>query len=196
MPLLDTTNIRIFTSTHDISRIIEILGCNIFQRDSEWAWNLQNDNLDFIKNHVMSKEEYEYGKKIFKSFITVIAFFPGIFSIFYGDEVGMKGIGNLANRGAFPWDDIDSELLSFFIKIIRVKKQNTFLKKADIKIIEISKYLFVYERFTNEERIRVIASRTHHETEISIPYGYEVIFGSNEIKKVLEPYGQIVLKCI
>ena len=40
----------------DISRAIEIFGCNAFQQYSQWAWNLQNANLDWIKSHKMSRE--------------------------------------------------------------------------------------------------------------------------------------------
>ena len=36
---------------------------------------------------------------------------PGIFSIFYGDEVGVQGLGNLFNRQPFPWGREDQDLL-------------------------------------------------------------------------------------
>ena len=187
-----------FTSTHDISRVIEIFGCNAFQRNGEWAWNLANDNLDWIRDHQMSSTEYEYGKKILKSFVTVLAFFPGIFSIFYGDEVGMQGIGNLANRGSFPWGKEDIELLEFFKIIGRARTENPFLKTASCKILEISKERFVFERFSDSERILAIVSRTHYKSKVNIPEGYEIekiVFKiENSNLNELQPYGAIVVK--
>ena len=50
----------------------------------------------------MSREEYKYGKMVYKSYAISLAFLPGIFSIFYGDEVGTQGIGNLENRTPYP----------------------------------------------------------------------------------------------
>ena len=38
---------------------------------------------------------------------------PGILSIFYGDEVGVEGLGNLANRKTYPWGKEDKSLLEF-----------------------------------------------------------------------------------
>ena len=35
---------------------------------------------------------------------------PGNLSIFYGDEVGIQGMGNLSNRKPFSWNNIDNEL--------------------------------------------------------------------------------------
>jgi len=189
-----------FTSTHDISRAIELFGFNEFTINGEWAWDMYHNNAsDFVKNHVLSHEQYEYGKKILKSYIVALAFLPGIFSIFYGDEVGLGGLHNLANRGSFPWGKEDTDLLDYFRRMLKARKSNTFLKYAECKVIEISKERFMYERFLGNNRILVIASRTHYETETNIPSEYSVsgvVFRSNEYYPLgkLEPYGTLVLK--
>ena len=187
-----------FTSTHDISRAIEIFGCNHFQQYGEWGWNLQNNDLEWIKSHKMTREEYKYGKLLLKSYITVLAFFPGIFSIFYGDEVGVQGIGNLANRAPYPWNHRDKDLLKFFRTIGKARKQEKFLKKSDIKIIKIDNEQFVFERYDKNNKILVIASRTHRTSNVRLPEEYKkakVVFstkGSNT--NTLPAYGAIVLK--
>ena len=187
-----------FTSTHDISRAIEIFGSNAFHQYSEWAWNLQNDSLGWIKNHRMSTEEYKYGKKVYKSYLAALTFLPGILSVFYGDEVGVQGIGNLANRAPYPWRHRDKDLLKFFRKIGKTRKQQQFLKTAEIKIVKIDHEKFIFERYDNSNKILVIVSRTHHPIEVNISEEYkdsEVVFkieGSN--KHQLAPYGAIALK--
>lgn len=190
-----------FTSTHDISRTIEILGCNVnvFNQNAPWAWNLQNESFEWIRSHQITREEYKHGKKVFKSYFTLLAFLPGILSINYGDEVGLCGIGNLANRASYPWKYRDKDLLKFTRKVIKARKQEEFLRTADARIVKIDPEQFVFERYDDDgNKILVIASRTHHETKVDVPEEYKdakVIFnikGSNTQK--LAPYGAIVLK--
>lgn len=187
-----------FTSTHDISRAIEIFGCNAFQQYGEWAWNLQNSDLQWIRHHKLTHDEYKYGKKLYKSYVIALAFLPGIFSIFYGDEVGLQGIGNLANRAPYPWNHKDKDLLKFFRRIGKIRKKEQFMRKAEIKILKIDHQQFVFERYDENHKILVMVSRTHKETRVELPEEYkkaEMIFnlkGCNTEK--LSPYGAIVLK--
>ena len=187
-----------FTSTHDISRAIEIFGCNAFQQYGEWAWNLQNDSLDWVKSHRMSSEEYKYGKMVYKSYAFALAFLPGIFTIFYGDEVGIMGIGNLANRAPYPWKHRDKDLLKYFRQLGKIRKQEQFLKKAELKIVKIDHEQFVFERYDENNKILVIVSRTHHISKVNLPEEYKdakVIFNirrSNE--QQLAPFGAIAFK--
>lgn len=187
-----------FTSTHDISRAIEIFGCNAFQENSEWAWNLKNDSLEWIKAHKMSTEEYKYGKMVYKSYIFALAFLPGIFSIFYGDEVGLQGIGNLANRAPYPWGHRDKDLLKFFRKIGKIRSEEKFLQKAEMKIVKIDHEQFVFERYDECNKILVIVSRTHHISKVNLPEEYKnstvtaSIKGSD--KEKIAPFGALALK--
>lgn len=188
-----------FTSTHDISRLVNLFSCNVFNPSKEWAWDMDCSNSsEFVKSYTLSLESYEFGVKMLKSYIVALAFLPGIFSIFYGDEVGLQGLHNLANRASFPWTNEDIDLLEYFKNMLKVRNSNQFLRQANCKVREISVQHFVYERFLDNDDILVIASRTHHDSEISAPEGYEIIFRSSENckKDFLEPYGAIVLKKI
>lgn len=191
-----------FTSTHDISRIIEIFGCSSFNQFGEWAWNLSNESLDFVRAHEMTDEEYNFGKSVLFSYIVSLAFMPGMFSIFYGDEVGLKGIGNLANRAPFPWENGDEEILAFFKDVGRTRNENEFLRKARLHVIKIDSMNFVYEREDGAHKLIVATSRSHHESEIKLADVVQnleegtVIFkvGDNSTTEKLAPYGAIVVK--
>lgn len=187
------------TSTHDISRAIELFATNSFNPRKGHNWDLDYENSsDFVKNHRLTQEEYEFGKKKLKSYLTALAFLPGIFSIFYGDEVGLQGIHNLANRAPYPWEREDQDLLAYFRELLAAKATYKFLKTANCKIKEVSKEHFVYERNSEQESILVIASRTHYETKLCIPEKYknaEVIFSVEALNRErLMPYGAIVLR--
>ena len=189
-----------FTSTHDISRAIEIFGGDNFNQYSLWGWDLQmeKNNPEWIKKHDMTKEEYHYGKMTYKSYCFALTFLPGIFSIFYGDEVGLKGIGNLATRAPYPWGKRDKDLLKFFRRIGKVRKEEQFLRTAEFKKIKIDHDQFVFERYNEQESIIVFVSRTHTCSAVDLPEEYkdgEIIFklkGCN--KEELQPYGAIAVK--
>ena len=187
-----------FTSTHDISRIIDVLSLNCFNRYGEWGWNLQNSDLDWIRNYKMSEEDYVLGKKILMSYSGVLAYMPGIFSIFYGDEVGLEGLGNLLNRRPFPWGKEDFELLEFFKQICNIKRDNDFLKTADFRLVKIDDSKIMYERYDKDNSILVVASRANFGVNVDLPHEYsdfDIIFNlENCNKEFLAPYGIIVLK--
>lgn len=190
------------TSTHDISRLIEIFATNVFNPRKGHSWDLDFENAsDTVRYHSLSKEEYEYGKTRLKSYVAALAFLPGIFSIFYGDEVGMKGLHNLANRAPFPWGKEDSDLLEYFRTMLSVRAGNEFLRTAECRIKEINNKYFEYERLSKQDTILVIASRSHYEIEVNIPEEYQkskVIFkvGEGTDLRRIAPYGVLILKRI
>ena len=189
-----------FTSTHDISRAIEIFGGNDFNQYSQWGWDLiqEKNNPEWIKQHQMTKEEYLYGKMTYKSYCFALTFLPGIFSIFYGDEVGTKGIGNLVNRAPYPWGKRDKDLLKYFRELGKIRKKEQFLRTAEFRKIKIDHEQFVFERYNDKESIIVYVSRTHNISLVNLPEKYkdgEIIFklkGCN--KEKLQPYGAIAVK--
>ena len=195
----DTLNTMMnFTSTHDISRLIEICSSSDFQQYGEWGWNLNPDcNNDWIKNHHLTREEYLHGKDILKSYITALCFMPGMFSIFYGDEVGIQGIGNLLNRGAYPWGRRDKDLLKFFRTITKLRKNNKFLKEADMKLIHVDSDLLMYERISDTKDMLVVVSRSHNDLHYELPEKYKkdgkmVYSLSRSTNEFIAGYGAVI----
>lgn len=195
----DTINTLMnFTSTHDISRAINIFSSNDFNGYSEWAWNLNNNDLEWCKNFKLTKEQYQKGKDLYEAYVFALTFLPGILSIFYGDEIGLEGIGNLANRKPFPWGKGDKELLEFFRYIGSIRNNEKFLEQANLNIIDINKNYIMFERENNDSSILVAVNRTDNENKINIPSSYE---GSAKVytlkksnSKYLNPYGGIAVK--
>lgn len=186
-----------FSSTHDISRAIEIFGCDEFQRCGEWAWNLQNDSLEWIKAHKLSKEQYQVGRDRLEAYLFTLTFTPGILSIFYGDEVGLGGIGNLANRAPYPWEKRDKKLLRFVSECLNLRKKESFLKTADWNVISIDAEKFIFERASETKKILVVVSRTHHSVEYQLPEEYqnaEILMAIRADSRHLNRYGAIAYK--
>jgi len=195
----DTINTLMnFTSTHDISRAINIFATYDFQEYGEWAWNPIRSDLDWCKNFNLTKEQYQYGKEIYKAYVFALTFMPGILSIFYGDEIGIQGIGNLANRKPYPWGKTDEDLLSYFKYIGNIRKQEPFLQEAELNILDINKDFLMFERFSKEEKTLTTINRTNEEKEFNIPREYQnktkTYTLNNSKKGYLSPFGGITIK--
>lgn len=190
-----------FTSTHDISRGVEIFvpDSHCFKRGGKWEWTLIDESVEFAKNHCLSNEQYKAGRRIYMAYVFTLYFWPGIVSIFYGDEVGARGIGNLANRCPYPWKHRDKKLLRYFRNLGAVRTKEVFLRDADTRLLSVDDEKFIFERFNAQCRILVAVSRVDYEIEIELPKEYEnakVVFALNPSGKndVLNPYGGIALK--
>ena len=195
----DTINsLMNFTSTHDITRAINIFSCHDFNYYGEWAWNLNREDRLWEKNYQIPKEEYELGKQIYEAYLYTLTFFPGIISIFYGDEVGLEGMGNLANRRPFPWKKIDQELLKYFQRIGEIRKKEVFLHDANLELVDVNDKYFSFLREGKNEEALVYVNRLNEKIDIRLPKSFQnedVLYPLKaSTKEVLDNYGGIVLK--
>ena len=195
----DTINsLMNFTSTHDISRIINILGSNEFLYNGEWAWDVRNVSREYQKDYRLSKEEFEYGKKLYQSYLYSLAFLPGILSIFYGDETGLEGLGNLANRRPFNWKKADFDILNTVCKIGNIRENEKFLETASLEIIDVNENNLSFIRRLNNEEAFIALSRVGEKQKIDVPTSFRDLPIKynlhNSNKEELSEYGGIVLK--
>lgn len=198
----DTMNTAMnFTSTHDMTRGIDLWNSEIFNYHGEWPWNLINDSHEFCKQYKLTEEQYERAKEIYMAYVFGLAFMPGIFSIFYGDEIGVQGVGNLNNRQPMPWGDLskaDRSLYDFFRVIGYVRKKQEFMHEADIKVHNINVNYMAFERILGEEKALVVVNRTPLEHEFVVPEEYkdsqEVYRFKTKEDGKLSPYGGVLIK--
>ena len=187
-----------FTSTHDISRIINILGSNEFMYNGEWAWDVRNDNRDYQKKYRLTKEEFLYGKNLYISYLYSLTFLPGILSIFYGDELGMEGLGNLANRRPFNWKSRNYNILSTVSKLGYIRECEKFLEKASLEIIDVNENNLSFIRKLNNEEAFVALSRVGKKEKLIVPPSFRdlpIKYNlNNSNKEELSEFGGIVLK--
>ena len=189
------------TSTHDFSRLITILGKpELFNYYSKWGWDLVKDDLDFIRNFKLTPEEYERGKNKLLSYLVALGNMPGNFTIFYGDEIGMEGLGNLQNRRYMDWNRVkdQNEILQVVRNIGRIKKENPFLSDADFRLLDMDERFMLYERYKNQNGILVGVSRSDDGVNIRIPRAYDngekVLTLKKSNSRTLNPYGAIIIK--
>lgn len=190
-----------FTSTHDISRLSEIFARDCFNKeygDEKWAWNLLDDSMRLDGTLKLSNSEYKQGRRTLMLYIFTIMFMPGIVSIFYGDEVGLGGLGNLANRAPYPWGRRDKKLLKFFREVGKARISQEFLKNAEFEPIEVHDWWWSYKRYDDENMLVVYFNNTEdvlHPTLLEGYKEYEIIANLNNCTITdISPYGAIAIK--
>ena len=187
-----------FTSTHDITRAINIFGTKEFQYSGEWAWDLNNQDLNWQKNYKMSPEEVKKGKEVLKTYLYTLTFMPGILSIFYGDEAGLEGMGNLANRKPYPWNHQDQELISFYQQLGAIRKKEKFLETANFDIVDLNENYLMFKRKKGREEALITINRTNNKISYNPPKSFQSpdttyrLKDSNEHE--LDSHGAFVLK--
>ena len=135
---------------------------------------------------------------MYKSYLYALAFLPGILSIFYGDEIGMEGLGNLANRRPFNWKYGDYDILRTICKLGYIRNDEKFLEKASLEILDINDQNMSFVRNLDNEEAYILLSRVNDKVSINIPREYrdlEIKYNLNKSnKEELSEYGGIVLK--
>ena len=153
-------------STHDIPRgFTTINGGGIEYGKYQWIWDIPENLRDSwfwkLEQDESVKKNYHNGKKQFKLAVMLQYFLPGSPCIFYGDEVGMMGYSNPFNRRTYPWGRRDKELLKFYRKMGKLRKQirnmnfdlDFFIKTTIIRWYNEENEIFVILNPSNEDII-------------------------------------------
>lgn len=185
------------TSTHDISRLIDIYGYDGFV-PIDWIWDLDNNNYEFLRNFKLSDEQRKKGIDLEMVHLFELCFLPGILSILYGDEVGLEGLGNLLTRNPFPWNNMNYDLLKYYQYIGSIRKNEPFLEKASIRIRDINPTYFQFERYDELNKMLITVNRTNVGTRFLVPPEYndpEKVYTLKKSKPgYLDAYGGVAIK--
>ncbi|MFP5341865.1 MAG: glycoside hydrolase family 13 protein [Candidatus Limnocylindria bacterium] len=87
----------------------------------------------------------------------LVATLPGAPCVYYGDEVGMAGANDPANRGGFPWERErwDTELHAFVRAVLRLRAAEPALRHGSTVAIGDSGPALVLERALDDDRLVV-----------------------------------------
>jgi alpha-glucosidase len=100
-------------------------------------------------------------RKLAKVAATLLMTYPGVPCIYYGDEIGMLGSEDGANRGPMPWDETrwDQDLLSHYQRLIRLRRESGALTRGGFQFLYAEGDLLAYKRGSREKSLIVVAHR-------------------------------------
>ncbi|MCM1143821.1 MAG: alpha amylase N-terminal ig-like domain-containing protein [Blautia sp.] len=95
--------------------------------------------------------------------------FPGIPSVFYGDEKGIDGILEEEYRAPMPWEKEEDALLAFYKKAIGLRREYAALRQGGYRTIQAQKgsRLYIYARETDSDTIMIALNG--NDTTCSLP---------------------------
>ena len=109
---------------------------------------------------------------------TLLMSYPGVPSVFAGDEIGLEGYWGENGRRTINWERPDtwnSELLFDYMELIKLRKSSHALAHGGIRWIDISKDSVAFLRESSKESVLVFASRKGVKKEIDLkPFGYSI----------------------
>ena len=72
--------------------------------------------------------------------------FPGVPSIYYGDEVGVVGEKDPLNRRTYPWGRENEEILNWYKKITSIRSSIDVFKTGSFKSLNLKKNIYGFIR--------------------------------------------------
>ncbi len=114
---------------------------------------------------LLGKDEgEEITRRRFALLVLLQMTFPGVPAIYYGDEAGLTGGKDPENRGAYPWNREDQEILSWYRRMTKLRREYELLSEGEIEFLPPSGDLLAFRRHRDEEEIYVLINASIEET--------------------------------
>jgi glycosidase len=99
--------------------------------------------------------------------------YPGAPSIFYGDEIGLRGALDPDSRRAMPWDESEwnSELLDYFKQVIQLRKDHAVLRHGQVETIYTRGSVYAMARTSDTETLLVALNVAEEPQQVTLPVG-------------------------
>jgi alpha-glucosidase len=87
--------------------------------------------------------------------------YPGVPSVYYGDEIGLEGAGDPDNRRCMPWnqEQWNHERRALYQRLIRLRRTSPALRWGGFQIAYAAGDTLAFQRDAPEERLLIIVRR-------------------------------------
>jgi alpha-glucosidase len=110
--------------------------------------------------------------------MTMLLTYPGVPSIFAGDEIGLEGSWGEDSRRTINWEDRSGWDIDFYNStkvLIKLRKESDALINGGLRWVAVEKDYLAYLRESESETVLVFISRSAVKAEIDLSqYGYSV----------------------
>ncbi|CEK39624.1 glycoside hydrolase family 13 protein [Paraclostridium sordellii] len=128
-------------------------------------------NLNLLGTHDTRRilTELNEEKELLKLAVFIQMTFEGVPYVYYGDEAGLIGETDPDNRRTYPWENEDKDILNFYKKIIKERKNNKLLSSGETKFLKLSNQnILGYIRYIKTDKILVLINRSNVKEKIEI----------------------------
>jgi len=114
--------------------------------------------------------DYDLGKARLKMAAVFELGYPGMPTIYYGDEAGEFGSKDPDCRRTFPWGHEDKELQNFYKKAIAVRNDHKdVFARGSLKTLKAEGSIYAYERSSKDGQTGIVALNNGKAATVTIP---------------------------
>ncbi len=145
--------------THDTPRALTVLaGEGIQGRGRRWQ-----------AAQSLTPQQKVRGKKLLKLASLIQFCLPGVPCIYYGDEAGMEGYADPFNRGCYPWEDADQDLIEWYRALGQMRQKASPLKSGAFRALQGGADLLCFTRSDENATLLCAVNRSDKPTGVAIP---------------------------
>ena len=183
--------------------VVEFLKGNIKSQDvynsfmtikENYPKEVFKSNLNLLGTHDTRRilTELNEDKNLLKLAVFIQMTFEGVPYIYYGDEAGLIGEKDPDNRRTYPWENEDKDILNFYKKIVKERKNNKLLLNGETKFLKLSNQnIFGYIRYIKTNKVLILINRSDIMEKIEIESN-ELI--DKKLITILEPKSYNLIK--
>ncbi|AOR24713.1 glycoside hydrolase family 13 protein [Clostridium taeniosporum] len=121
-----------------------------------------NSNMNIIGTHDTERILTVLDGKfhLLKLILVLQMTLPGVPTIYYGDEAGLKGGKDPENRKSYPWNNENKEIMRFYLKIINLRNNEEVLKKGNLKMFHMDQNICILKRTYEGKNIIIIINNS------------------------------------
>ncbi|MEO0562446.1 MAG: alpha amylase N-terminal ig-like domain-containing protein [Chloroflexota bacterium] len=110
-------------------------------------------------------------KALAKLGASILMTFPGVPCVYYGDEVGMMGGRDPANRGGMIWDETrqNQSLQDHYKSLIKLRRTHPALIDGGFQVLLADGELLAYQRMTTAETLILVGNRGEALDSVQVP---------------------------
>ncbi len=135
--------------------------CVAYRAGIPWVVASQQFNLIGSHDTPRALALFEGKRDLYRLAVALLFTYPGVPSVYYGDEIGLGGGEGLISRQCMNWDTStwDLELLAYFKALIHLRRTSPALQDGGFQVLGAEDDTLVFQRDTDEEVILVVARR-------------------------------------
>ena len=127
----------------------------------------------------LPQEGYDRGVRRSLAAWDFICAFPGMPSVYYGDDAGCQGMGDPFCRGTYPWDHINEDVHAAYTAAIARRNASDVLRNGLYRLTAIDPDVILLERFYQNgqdafgkpamgDSVRIALNRSEHPRRITV----------------------------